>query len=320
MKQWAAKPEGPVEAVQTNWTIVPANDNANPEDIANTHVERRSAVRPTLSEIFRESAKVDCRRVPVADVSKAKGEHDFELYPIARDVEYGIAKDDKGREHKVVVRIGRLRFSDGTQTEKGFARGIDGKMIMKDLEMPVGAMLRTEDQQERMLGGNGAGGAYVEQSNLYFAQMLGAIEPRYVKGTERRQGRSYSADETRTMLADAYANTPVLPPVKRYRKGLPCGSQRVAESFLGMQKGKKGESGSVAWQDVSTHIVNREVWEATIAMLSDADTNVLDGALTARSLADLGDGSHRRTRERQGRRKLHAANDNLVAALKKSAA
>ncbi|WP_141245893.1 hypothetical protein [Mesorhizobium sp. WSM3862] len=312
--------DAPVETARTNWTIVPANDNANPEEIANTHVERRLAIRPTISKILRESAEVDCRPVPVADVSKAKGEHDLELYPVARDVEYGFATDDNGKRHRVVVRIGRLRFSDGTQTEKGFAKGLDGKLVIKDLEMPVGAMLRTEEQQERMLGGNGVSKAYIEQSNLYFAQMLGAIEPRYVKGTGRRYGRSYSAAESRTMLAEAYANTPVLPPVKRYRKGLPCGSQRVAESFLGMQKGKKGESGSIAWEDVSSHIVNREVWEATLTYLTEAETTVLDKALEAGSLAELGDGGHRRTRERQGRRKLQAANDNLLAALKKSAA
>ncbi|MGX9144995.1 hypothetical protein [Mesorhizobium sp. 128a] len=311
--------DAPVETAGTNWKKQPANDNANPEEIANTHVERRLAIRPTLSALFRESAKVDFRQVPVADARKAKGEHDIELYPVARDVEYGFATDDNGKRHKVVVRIGSLRFSDGTQTEKGFARGIDGKPIMKDLTMPVGAMLRTKDQQERMLGGSGVSNAYVEQSNLYFAQLLGAIEPRYVKGTKRRQGRSYSAEEARTTLAEAYANTPALPPVKRYRKGLPCGSKRVAESFLGMQKGGKGESGSVAWQDVAAHIANREVWEATLAMLSDADTKVLDRALTASSLADLGDGGHRRTRERQGRRKLQAANDNLAEALRMAA-
>ncbi|MDX8495868.1 hypothetical protein RFN29_30435 [Mesorhizobium sp. VK22B] len=315
LKQWAARHEGPVEPVQTNWTIIPGNDNAGADETTDKRAQRRWAQRPTVSETMREISKADYRELPIADKKKAKGEHDVELYPIGGDVEYGSSVDDDGKRHKVVVRIGKLRFSDGTQKERGFSRGPDGKLVQRDLTMPIGAMLGTRDQQERTLGGDGD----VSNNRNYLA-VYGAKGANSVRRKEREPDKKLSREDAQAELQLAIANTPKIPATTMCEPGFPWQPAYLRELFLGLEKGKKGETGSIAWEDAFTHTVNREVWAESIANLKDEDRRVLDGAMTASSLADIGSGGHRRTRERRGRRQLHAANDNLVAALKKFAA
>lgn len=52
------------------------------------------------------------------------------------------------------------------------------------------------------------------------------------------------------MLVDAIANTPEMPAVKRYKDGFPAGPTALRQLFMGMQKGKKGETGELQWQDI----------------------------------------------------------------------
>lgn len=271
----------PIVPVKSNWTVIPANDNVAPEEIVDFGFERKLLITPSVKEIM---LNVD-----------------------GGDVE----RNDNGQE----VRIGRLSFSDGTQTERAYTHGPEGKLVQYDARMPTGAMLGCREKADSQLGGRGDSQSYTEQSNLYFAQMLGAIEPRYIKGGKRKNGKSCTADEARGILVEAYANTPVMPKVKKFKKGLPCASPRVADSFLGMQKGKKGESGTIMWQDIAGHIVQREIWEAAMAYVSDNDVETLDAALEAKTFADIGGTGSKRAAERRGKRRLLAANDNICNAM-----
>lgn len=281
------RPEGEPEPIKTNWTTIAADDNADPEETEDFSFERNLLVTPSVQEI--------AKQVRTGDIER--------------------------NEHGQIVRIGKLRFSDGTQTEKAFTTGPDGNIIKMDARMPVGAMLGTTEKVKEQSGGKGYTTAQLEQSNLFFATMLGTIEPRYVKRTKRRNGPSLNAEQSRIELAKAIANTDVMPLVKRYKTGLPCGGQRVADSFLGMQKGKKGESGAIAWEDIATHKVNREIWDETIAALSTEDTETLNTAMKGKTLREIGEahGFVGKRAERMGKKILRAANDNLAAALKKSA-
>ena len=87
-----------------------------------------------------------------------------------------------------------------------------------------------------------------------------------------------------------------------------------------MQLAANGESGSIQWQDVSITIENAAVWKAVLKALDDKDVAALDAAMSAQTLADVGEATGQAAeyaRRKGGRRALIAANDNLAAAIKK---
>ncbi|TGQ19308.1 hypothetical protein [Mesorhizobium sp. M00.F.Ca.ET.217.01.1.1] len=280
------KPEGEIIQSTTNWSTVPANDN-NPEDLTDLRSERLREMTPSVEAIMRSVATGDVER------------------------------NDKGQ----IIRIGALHFSDGTQTERAYTTGPDGKLLRYDARMPTGAMLDTREKAKVEAGGsdNPQEGA---ASDKYFAEMFGVrLTARVSAGRNKRTGKSYTADEATAMLADAWANTnPAKVTYTRFPAGLPRAGARIADSFLGMRKSGCAGNGSMPWTDISTALVERETWAATVAYLSERDVEVLDKALEADSLADLGEGGHKRTLERQGKRRLQAANDNLTEAQRKVAA
>jgi hypothetical protein len=288
---YMSRPEGAEEPLQTNWQVDDASASVNPEDIEGLRLDRLLEIVPSIKAIMESVDTGDIER-------NAAGQ---------------------------TVRIGLLHFSDGTQTERAYAFGVDGKVILCDMRMPVGAMLDSKEKADTQAGGKGSTEKYIRLSNSFFAATLRTPPARYIRGRrDRRKGKSYTADESRAMLADAVANTPTMPATTVYAAGLPCGSPRVAESFLGMQKGRKGESGSIAWQDVSYHIVNREIWDETIASLKAKDIATLDAVTNASTMADVGVtvGQSRDYADKRsgGRRVLVAANDNLRDAMQKAAA
>jgi hypothetical protein len=281
-RKYSSEPDHEPEPVQTNWSVVPANDN-NPEDTDGMKVERRWRLKPSIEEVMRS---VD-----------------------GGDVE----RNSAGQ----VVRIGRIRFSDGTQTEQGFKLTIDGKVIAAQIRMPVGAMLGTKDAAESQLGADEDSQA-TAASNRYFADLLGTLPHRYRPGGKRRKGRNYSHEETKAMLAEAYANTDMEKVTfTYYPDGLPCGSQKMSQVFPGVVKTCTGESGSMMWQDIVTARADREVWGWTVDSLSHTDRSVLDAAATAGNMKDIGTsmGFSGKTAERRGKRALIAANDNLMRAI-----
>lgn len=285
--EYRSRPEGPIEPTQTNWRTTPANDSAandnNPEEIADFGFERQILIMPSVQEI-------------------------------ARNIEAGpTVRNDAGQ----IISIGELRFSDGKQTEKAYCVGPEGKVIQFDAKMPVGAMLGTRDKADRQLGGTGAKHSEIAASGRYYAEVLATDYPVYRKGAGRRNGKSYTRDESAAMLAEAYANTPNLPAVTYCPPALPCGSARPDESFVGMRKGKKGESGAIAWEDVASSIASRETWNATLAYLSEKDVKTLDTAIEAPNTYAIGsaDGYTGRSAWRHGKRALLAANDNLRKAM-----
>lgn len=300
---YSKRPEGPVEPVQTNWTTTAANDN-NPEDLAGMRIERRWSMRPTPEEIMRE----------VDDNEPERGEPST----------MALFVDGKTKTFDVpgpIVAIGRLRFSDGTQTERGHTVGIDGKVIVADIRMPTGALLGTRDRQERALGGD------VITSNAAYTLVYKGKHPgkaKRKKPEEPEVREVTSREEDIAMLAAAYANTPNMPTVAKCQDGFPWKPSNLRELFLGLEKTPSGESGSVEWRDITSHITDREVWAASIAEITKQDKAALDAALTANSLSDVGVavGQSRQYADKRsgGRRALIAANDNLMAAIKKVSA
>lgn len=278
--EFAKRPESRQEPVQTNWSTVAANDN-DPIVVEEYSEERRVSIRPTIGEIM-------------------------------RSVESGHTERNSAGQ---IVRIGRFRFSDGTQTERCTMYGIDGKPIEGDITMPVGAMLGTSEAQERTLGGSGVGKG---ESNAFFAEIFDVANRKYTPGGKKRRGKNYTAEESRALLAQAIANTKAMPDVEYCEDGMALGSANVADNFIGMKKSPKGNGGSISWQDLSEKISQREEWEAVERELSRKDLAVLDAVTSARNMSQVGQsiGFTGKHAERRGKRALLAANDNLARAIR----
>lgn len=276
---WLNRPEGDIEPVSTNWSVAPANDN---EPLLDMHIDRAREIVPSIAEIMREAKHEPTRN-----------------------------------EAGQIVAIGKLQFSDGTQTERAYANGPEGKVVRYDARAPVGAMLYTRERLTRERGP--AQSPHVPASRL--ADIMGVPHrSRVPSAAQPKGGRSRTRSEAQADLDQAIANTPVMPVVTKCPPGLPSATDSPADSFLGMTKGKKGESGAVAWEDISSALAEREMWEATIDRLPIKDREVLDEAAGAQNMHAVGRsmGYSGQYSRHAGKRALIAANDNLQRAMKKS--
>lgn len=282
------RPEGEPVPVKTNWSTVADNDNADMGEVGGYGVERGLRVRPTIQRIMQQVKDGD------------------------------IERNDSGQ----VIRIGDLRFSDGEQVERGYKFGPGGEVVIAEIRMPAGAMLGASEEMERTISG-GDNPAEITASNHYFADMLG-VARRQRRPQRKREQRSMPAithADAKVMLAEAYANTPVLPPVTKCPPGLPAAGGRVADSFVGMQTIATGDTGSIAWESIVTALVDREIWAEALAELSERDRKTLDAVAhgRARTLVDIAPGGTDRGARKRGKRLLMAANDNLENILQKVA-
>lgn len=279
------RPEGAYEPLGSNWATTPAN--SNDDDVSAFSQERDIRMTPSVGEIMRQVATDDVER-------NAKGQ---------------------------VIRIGNLRFSDGTQTEKDYKRSADRTVVEYDRVMPVGAMLGCREKAETALGGKGYSTDYLRRSNAYFAETFDVDVPTRTKRGKRKNGRGFSRDEAQAMLDEAIANTKVMPPVKRYPAGLPAVAERVAENFIGMQTAVGGGSEAPApWQDMVGAIVQREIWDAAMAEMKAEDMATLDVTMAAQTWAHVSPGGSVQGARKRGHKALQAANENLSSALKKHSA
>lgn len=285
---YRSRPEGPYEPIGSNWTTIAANTNANTDEVKALRHPRKLLVTPSVDEIMRQAVTEDVER----------------------------------NEASQIIRIGKLRFSDGKQTEwtlrlqPGSTTQVEGYYR----RMRAGAMLGTREEPDVALGGSDMSDEDVAVSNAYFAEMLGTAPARYIKRVRRAKRQHVTRHMAQQWLDEAIANTPVMPAVKYYPPGLPCGSERISDSFIGMQCASAGQFGSIAWQDISDAIASREIWEASIAAMNAEDLETLEAAQTARTWADVSPGGSVQGARKRGHKVLHAANDNLAAALRKSAA
>lgn len=287
LRRFATTPDHDPEPIQTNWSVTPANDN-NPEDTAELKHDRKRIVTPSVAEIMR-NVRLD----------------DVEL-----------------NEAGQTIRIGRLRFSDGTQTEKAHKLTIDGKIEEYSARMPTGAMLGSRDKVDVALGGE-ENPQETTESNRYFAEFLKVKQTPYVTG-KRFKGQRVNLThiQAKAELADAYANTDMSKVTyTKYPTGLPSGSKKIADSFIGMQKTTCNGGGSVMWQDIVTSMAERKEWFDALDSLQERDRKALDATRTAKTYADVGTAVGQSwsyaSKKGGGRKALVAANDNLNAAIKK---
>ncbi|WP_037392820.1 hypothetical protein [Sinorhizobium fredii] len=310
-------PAQPTPQISSNWRLTPANDNRQPED--GFQNERSVEIIPSEQELKNSFAELSMRYRP-EPMMLAGGRHESQragreihAIPVEGDFEYGTHVDEDGGEHKVIIRIGKLRFSDGTQTEKGHKLLLE-KVVEAQIDMPVGSMLGGREKSTRDKGGEEDSSG----SNAHYRWMVDGRTATPPKVRPRKQEREVTTKaQDRQALAAAYANTPVMPEIKRYSDGFPASPTNLRQLFIGGRKGKKGESGSQAWQDVYTEKEEREKFQRGLDAMQDAHVRILTEAMSAKSLAELGEKRGYRGRHAidAGRRLLRAANDNFLKAM-----
>lgn len=230
--------------------------------------------------------------------------------------------------------IGDLVFSNGSQTEKAYTRGPDGDVISYNRNMERGAMLRSSEETGAVKGG-GKQSSAVELSNQLLTHMLlgkdaagNRIEPaptvrKYIRSGKMTKGKSLTAEASRALIAEAIANTPVMPQVKKCPPGLPMGTAKASNCFIGMRPQPSGKSGaSIGWVDFFIAGQERREWLAVLGEIDETTQTVLETALHAGSYAEVGLAAGQSlsyARTKGGKLALKAANDNLDAVIKKVA-
>jgi hypothetical protein len=329
-----AEPPAPIN---TNWNLTPANDNRAPDDGSSReqafeYIPSISAIKTAMATVqmkYRAEPTMFCSNVGDCEARRANRE----VHGIISggDVEYGLYVrsyiDENGdrqeKKHKTITRIGRLRFSDGSQTERGHKISM-GEVVSAQIEMPVGAMLGCREKATR---DKGAVQDPVELACTmdYFAGkneppgLFDAQSPGRVKKRERSGHTGpKTKEEARLWLADAIANTPVMPPVTKCTDGFPAGPRNLADLFPGLVKVATGDSGAQAWDGIASELEERNEWYAILQGMKDEHVEALTRATKARSLQELGEirGYSGKYAIEAGRRLLIAANDDYLVARK----
>lgn len=298
-------------ALAANWSIVPANDNVPPEDGFGN--EREVQYEPSIKLIMKSVAKIETRERPEPSMLNPTNKREIHAIPTGGSVEYGSYTDDDGKKQKCIVRIGSLRFSDGSQKEKG-QKLVFGEAVDAEIRMPIGAMLGCNEKSARDKG------AEIDEtgSNSHYRWMVKGKSAKQPKKKARSKLRVVmSKMEARAMLAKAIENTPVMPEVKRGPDGFPYGPAALRQLFIAGRKGKNGETGSQAWEDIAVESENKRQFEIALGSMLDSDVTILADAVDAKSLAQLGEARGYKGRHAidAGRSLLRAANDNFERAL-----
>jgi len=294
------RPDHPPEPIASNFSVVPANDNIALAKAERMPTEKLLKITPSIEEIQRSvigawvwgDQEFDGKTDPVTN----------EPIPLAST---GPLKS-----------IGKLHFSDGKKTEKALMRGPDGDVIQYDRRMPRGAMLGTTESLTEDAGGATAS---ITIGNATLCERMGVAPHDYIPGRSRRRGKSYTADESKELIAKAVANTHEMPPVTVCPPGLASGTAQFSDQFIGMKIGSTGggNGGQAHWTDLyvagEEHAAERRAFEE----ISLSDKSVFAAAASAGSFADISPGGSKQGAIKRGKRLLLAANDNLALNMQK---
>lgn len=301
------EPDHPYEPLQSNWTVTPSGivevyedgDEDHPERLY--HQELDIEVRPSTREILRAM----------------RG--DWEWYAPAPDKEY---------EGEPVKEIGSLKFSNGKLRER-MDKTVDGKLATYLCAMPTGAILGVSEKN----GGPKGGGQAPEQTSISNTNLTLTLLRRdaggslldpppvartFIKKGDVRGDIDLTPAESRAFIAQAIANTPVMPPVTVCPPGIASGTEMYSDQFIGMKPKPSGKSSAIGWVDFYTAGRDRAEWLAALDDLDEATRQTLDAALSAKNYADVGTAagqSPEYARRKGGKLALVAANDNLAAKL-----
>lgn len=224
-------------------------------------------------------------RPSIEEIEKA-----IDQYVTDGDAEFGYGKVPGSRKPYQTYRIGSLRF----QTEDGSEVYPRGSLIAYNASSSRHGT-RPSEVARRPRGAKGTKGA--SESTRFIASLLNAL-PR---------GSNAGTNDNRAALPALPANAAEL------FMGNKIGSSNRKNGAVGPSEEGPGPQD---WQE------RKETRDALLAGISPADTQVLDMALTASSMRHLGEqlGYSGKNAERQGKRHLQRATENLAVAVIEMAA
>lgn len=299
------RPDSPPDPLQSSWSVEPSTVVIEADVEEDGEIAEKFAEDLLLLEIT-PSIRQIVREVASGQVSYGNTAPAMDGRPAPR--------------HRQIVGIGKLRFSDGENHERAYKRGLDGDVVAYMRKMPAGAMLGTTEKLGGAHGSASPSTVTISNTNLSL-RLTGRPSRPFTPGIrKRRTGRSYTAEESRALIDQAIANTPVLPSVTVCPPGVACGTAQASDQFIGMKIGSTGKGGAPNWVDFFMAGRDHEEWMETVAEVDSVHAEVLGRALTARTLSDVSPGGSDRGARKRGKRLLIAANDNLKLAMQKRAA
>jgi hypothetical protein len=230
--------------------------------------------------------------------------------------------------------MGKLGFSNGEQRESCYVPK-DGKAKKGTVRMPRGAILHYQDEftellgsepdkddvdltrawaarvygQPRTMDGKAIAGLAMETSEQVIDGRTFMV-PRPFKpaGRIRRKVKMTREDQI------ALLGTAPRPPVTYCPPGLANGSADIRGIFAGAEiMSTKGKSGVERWEDLSDEMSRQSEFERWAAALPPEQIKALDLACTVANFREIGEafGKTGKTAEREGKKRVLAANDNL---------
>lgn len=219
------------------------------------------------------------------------------------------------------TRAGKLKLSNGKQHESCYVlKG--GKAVNGSVEMPRGAILYQEDRFSELKGAD-PDPKEIERRRIYWTSLFGRarafrsdeyckqdLEPvRHIKaGRMRRKVKLTTAEQTELLSGP-------LPPITYCKPGLPCAHEDTGASFLGgWISATKGARTMDRWEDLSDELSRQAELEAWADALPPEQQAALELGATAANFREIGEafGKIGKAAEREGKRRLLAANDNLA--------
>lgn len=325
---WRAMSREPEASLQTNWRIVPANDNRPEEyreDVESTQpdpilVECIHEIRPRPAELMRAVRSVEWREFHHA---RNGGGGAVDKHPVGGDIETRPVHSDAGANLDKIVRLGDLRLGTLPTEAYGAATlpGNDRHIVAWRGRRPVDRFTAAKGpdldiDEER-------------QKRERLADWLGCDPGWHVVATKesRAAARARGAKlrglpnpplpSTSTPLHEARAAVGLPPIPIDLRPALPLGSPDIGNIFAGwVSVPKKGKGGASAWDDRG---FDRSAVEA---QLSKDDIKVLDAAISVQNFKQVGEvlGFEDKTAERRGKAAVIQSTSRLSAVLEKIAA
>lgn len=299
--KWRVISRPPIEPLRTNWSIIPANDNNQEEQIEERPsppiVECQHEIRPREEELVRAVKNVEFEPARPGIVDRK---------PIGGDIE---------KRGNKIIRLGELKFgtlpttADGTTTRPGNDRHIIACRGRRPVDRFGRAKGTDIDEDEEL----------AKRERL--ADWLGCYAGEFIPQTpQSRQKARERADRVRgrplpplpstaMSLNEARAFAGLAPVEQELRPALPTGSIDVGNIFSSwVAMPKNGNSGAMTFDEDAC------VDRADVASkLPATDVAVLDAALTARNMTDIGNviGFAGKVAERKGRQALQEACERL---------
>lgn len=299
--QWRAMSRPPKEPLQTNWNVIPANDNRPQQD----DYEGLEAVpEPALIECVHE---IRPRENELMRAVKGVGfrERNGQFEPVDGDIE---------RRDGAIVRLGRLEFgtvpttADGTSTKPGNNRHLikwNGRFPVDKFTQAKGADIDEDEElakRKRLAG-------WLRCEPGKFIKKTPASRKANRARAERCRGKAMPPLPPIDMPLNAARAFAGLPPVdQNMRPVLPTGSIDIGNIFFGwMSKPKETKPGAAPRDDGD---FDRD---EIAAKLKPVDVAVLDAAMTASTMIAIGNviGLTGKKAERRGKKALESACQNL---------